>query len=833
MLPTYIYDNLNSKFEIRDYQKQAIKNFVNYFENEHKTPIHKLFHMATGSGKTLIMASLMLYLYKKGYKNFLFFVHLSNIINKAKDDFLNPKFSKHLFNSPIDICGKRVIFKEVSNFEENSNGNIYFTTIHGLHSSINDPHECEISIDSFENHKVVMISDEAHHLNADTKNKKENEENKSWENTINQILIANKKNILLEFTATCDLKNTEIQKKYKDKIIFDYPLEKFREDKFSKEIHTMQSNLPLIDRMLGATMLSQYRLKLFNDNKINIKPVVMFKSNFKKDLRIHFENFQSKISRLTGKKLEEIAGLNSKFAKMHKYFEDFGFDLLAKEIKNDFGKDFCIIYDGDNKHERKRNLINTLDEKDNQIRGIFAVNMLDEGWDVLNLFDIVRLYETYDFKKNKPDKTTIAEAQLIGRGARYCPFYVFEGQNKFKRKYDNDLENPLRICEEMYYHCQNDSQYIAGLKTALRETGIIAKKSVIREYKLKENFKNCELYKSGLVFTNERKPIGLMKKIAKLKPEYVEIVNSKRVITDMLLCESEIKTFDNEIQYSKNQKTICEFAEENYSLLHKALRKHSFFKFSNLKNEIPWLRSTKEFLKNILGNIKIKIGHPKEIKKNEINYLKILTKVFDKIKGTLFECKNIFKGTREFVGQPIKKFIKDKKVQIEEHGEAGKSQKCPLNRNLQLDLTQENWYAFDDNFGTSEEKAFVKYFKMHINELQEKYEKIYIVRNERQIKIYSFEEGERFEPDFLLFLQRKNNEGNEQFQIFIEAKGAHLAEQDKWKNKFLKQIKAEIEPITFFNDKIYKILGLPFYNSDENSELFREFYEWFEKFKNK
>ncbi|MDA0062985.1 DEAD/DEAH box helicase family protein [Brachyspira hyodysenteriae] len=31
-----------------------------------------MFNMATGSGKTLIMASLILYLYEKGYRNFLF-----------------------------------------------------------------------------------------------------------------------------------------------------------------------------------------------------------------------------------------------------------------------------------------------------------------------------------------------------------------------------------------------------------------------------------------------------------------------------------------------------------------------------------------------------------------------------------------------------------------------------------------------------------------------------------------------------------------------------------------------------------------------------------------
>ena len=53
-------------------------------------PLHLLFNMATGSGKTLIMAGLILYLYEKGYRNFLFFVNSTNIIEKTKDNFLNP-----------------------------------------------------------------------------------------------------------------------------------------------------------------------------------------------------------------------------------------------------------------------------------------------------------------------------------------------------------------------------------------------------------------------------------------------------------------------------------------------------------------------------------------------------------------------------------------------------------------------------------------------------------------------------------------------------------------------------------------------------------------------
>ena len=54
--------------------------------------------------------------------------------------------------------------------------------------------------------------------------------------------------------------------------------------------------------------------------------------------------------------------------------------------------------------------------------------MLNEGWDVLNLFDIVRLYDIRDGKTPKTGfvagKTTNTEKQLIGRGARYYPFVI-------------------------------------------------------------------------------------------------------------------------------------------------------------------------------------------------------------------------------------------------------------------------------------------------------------------------------------------------------------------------------------------------------------------------
>ena len=118
-------------------------------------------------------------------------------------------------------------------------------------------------------------------------------------------------------------------------------------------------------------------------------------------------------------------------------------------------------------------LVNSLEDQDNPIRVVFAVGMLNEGWDVLNLFDIVRLYDTRDAKGGKPGSTTISEAQLIGRGARYYPFTITEEQNKFTRKFDDEPENELKVLEELYYHSAHNPKYIQELNQALVDTGII------------------------------------------------------------------------------------------------------------------------------------------------------------------------------------------------------------------------------------------------------------------------------------------------------------------------------------------------------------------------
>lgn len=654
-MPALIADNLNPNFELRPYQTAAFENFVSYFENDKvcPKPTKNLFHMATGSGKTLIMAGLMLYLYKQGYRNFLFFVNLSNIVNKTKENFLNSASSKYLFADEIRIDGESVRIKEVSNFQYSDPDaiNICFNTTQGLHTDMWFTKENSVSFDDFQNNKVVLISDEAHHLNASTKkmNKEEEDSYHSWEQTVERIFSACKDNVLLEFTATCDLVNPLIKSEYENKIIFDYPLHKFRADKYSKEIKTLRSDISVMERALQAIMLSQYRLKVFQDNRLAVKPVVLFKAAKIADSKDFMAEFIDTISRLSGATIENISTLtdNPTMQCAYKYFADNGisFEQLAQELKEDFSAEHCISANDDSEASGNQIALNSLEDATNPYRAIFEVKKLDEGWDVLNLFDIVRLYETRQSGGKKISPATVAEAQLIGRGTRYCPFQIDDEQEKYRRKYDSDIDNPLRICEELYYHCQNDSRYIGELNNALREIGIDLDKTVTREYVLKDEFKQDFLYRQGYVFINER-VLQSRKEITELLPSVRSEIHPVSIATgrsgedtvmDVNSGDGASRSDDTTKTYH-TKTTFADIAEINYSIVYKALCKYPVYKFNTLKSYYPNLKSTREFImsKDYLGYIRIDITTRYEQPPTDVLYracVNVLGKIATTISG--------------------------------------------------------------------------------------------------------------------------------------------------------------------------------------------------------
>lgn len=833
-IPKSITENI--KQPLREYQVGALENFIFYMSNKkHKDIPHKhlLFHMATGSGKTNIIASSILYLYELGYKDFIFFVNTNNIIAKTKENLVNRYSAKYLFKEKILIQNAEVnvnLIEDTFDSAKKESINILFTTINKLHGNLETTiGENSITYADFKDRKLVLIADEAHHLNANTKTEKETEQN--WEKTTTNLLNTNKENILLEFTATQDLEDKKVGEKYRDKIIADYPLIKFREDRYSKDIKLISDNLDDEKRILQAVMISEYR-RLIAQKKLNlsIKPVIMFKTvKNTENIDMIFEEFVKLIENLSVKNIDEIFKTSDVAAikALEKIVDDK--KSFVKALQYGFSKSNCLVIHSKvkDKDEKLKNL-NSLEDNKNHIRAIFAVDILNEGWDVLNLFDIVKLDEM-----QKSAKSTISEAQLIGRGARYFPF-AYKEEDRYKRKFDVDFENPLKILEEMHFYSINKSDYIASLKSELRKIGLIDEegsepKTV--ELRLKQSFLDDELYKNGVLFTNisipqdKSKVVGIGDYVSSYKTQ-------KRYIDNMT---NEIKVFEDEPKEA-NFKHTKKFTikNEDSNLVRVAINKKPFFYFANLKKYFVNLQSISEFIKSsdYLGDIEFSFFTTKEFELTDEIKIKYLLEALGHIEDKIVKNAKEHVGSREFYPVRISSKIPPKKtIKLKDSDK-------------NIDILDE-WYVYESHGGTSEERHFTDFILKVSDELKTKYKTIKLIRNAQAFKIYSFDktrDGAGFEPDFILLLKDMNDCFH---QIFCEPKGDWAKDEksgfenspERWKNEFLADItKLTNENTLVLNDinenglklyenECYKLFGLPFYNYTQENEFRERFKE--------
>ena len=819
VVPNYITDNL--KYEIRPYQEESFQRFMlchnEAFDGKPNKPYHLLYNMATGSGKTLVMAGLMLHLYKKGVRNFLFFVNSNNIIRKTRDNFLNPEASKYLFSPKIVVDGKTIVIKEVANFEESDseNININFTTIQQLHIDLNNTKENSVTYEDFKAKKIALIADEAHHLSSGTKS---GTLFGSWEGTVEKILKQNYDNILLEFTATLDYDSQAVVKKYQDKVIQKYDLSQFRVDKFSKEINLIRSLYDEQERIIQALILNLYRQELATSNTINLKPVILFKAKRTiKESEENKKNFHKLIEDFDGKMVENIQK-TSTVKIVQKAFEFFKTNSLSsneisKRIKSNFKEENCISANNDKEAELNQIRLNTLEDENNPIRAVFAVQKLNEGWDVLNLFDIVRLYETRDGKGDKIGKTTLSEAQLIGRGARYFPFQLEEGQDQYKRKYDDDISNDLKILEELYYHTKEDNRYISELKKALVASGVYEDDDTLltKQLTLKLEFKKSDFYKTGKIVLNKK-----VEKSYKNIKSFSDLGVSKRNYAFTL--SSGIGTMSGFFDTDQKEPNIDPIKQKDIlvsaipkHIVRYALSQNPFYYFDHLKQYFPSIESLSNLINSdhYLGGLEVTFNGSKSRLGviSNVDYLLAVKGLLQAIETEIKSNLTAFEGSH-YLNKPIRDVFKDKEIKVYKDSTRADGQETLV--------ANEPWYVYNANYGTSEEKEFVKMFARRFENLEKSFENIYLIRNEREVKIID-KLGRGFEPDFVLFCKQKS--GNElTYQVFIEPKGNHLKAHDKWKEDFLNEIRSEKRTIEIDSDN-YLITGVPFYNNENENEF--------------
>jgi len=165
--------------------------------------------------------------------------------------------------------------------------------------------------------------------------------------------------------------------------------------------------------------------------------------------------------------------------------------------------------------------------------------------------------------------------------------------------------------------------------------------------------------------------------------------------------------------------------------------------------------------------------------------------------------------------QTLDKYPGSIQMSIEEHGWQS-NWKMETKINKIIEIGSEYFEDLKKGLGkqilTSEEKKLVLLMKKLIEDLREKWDDIYLVRNEGSFKIYEFgKPGRAFEPDYVLFANDKRN-ASVSWQIFIEPKGNHLIEHDAWKQDFLLKLSKEAKIVG--EDADTRVIGVPFFNGD-------------------
>ena len=873
-IPDYIKSNL--KYSFFDWQEEAFQYMLlneNKIKEKNK-PTHLMFNMATGTGKTLVMASLILHYYKKGYRKFIFFVNQKNIIYKTENNFIDTNHNKYLFSDQIVIDDETINIKKVEVFSKSNEGvEIKLTTIQQLYNDIHIQKENQVLLDDLIKKDIVMLADEAHHLNADTKNLQgeldlntelknnaslKDIEKKGWEHTVIELLLnknggkEDNRNVLLEFTATIPVIK-EVLDKYADKTIYKFGLKEFLTAGYTKEINLLSSTLEKKERILQALLFSWYRHKIALKNDLsNWKPVILFRSKYIEDSKNDFKEFLIMIKNLEVPDFDFLKNIEERFTQgndvyqqgksrvldLIKFIKNEGIKKseIVTFLKDNFTERNCIITNSQtNKAKTKEDidedtdkLLNNLEDNDNHIRAIFTVNRLTEGWDVLNLFDIVRLYsgrdEGKDAKGNrKAGSATVSEIQLIGRGVRYYPFQ-YQDKIKNKRKFDEFLGNEMRVLEELYYHSDSDHRYIDELKRELKKKGLIDDGRTEKRFNIKSDFAESTFFKNLKIWKNEQieNPERKQKTLDYLKNS----LDLKFDLGSLEIREQEVEfnneNFDRErlnINNANKQTHVVRIKDFEKHIFEKAVnikskKQNSLLRFESLQQEVN-INSLEDFRVKLIGDLKIKVITIKSSFDDISNKekLDILLKVLDMIFAELQQNINPHKGSEfkaykfmDFFGEEVRKNVK----------------KDDYSQILEDELKSQDWYVVDQFYGTSEEKGLIEFIKETIINLKSKYKEVYLLRNEEQYKIYDFHTGQGFQPDFLLLLKDKEDL---YYQVFIEPKGDNLLQKDEWKNQFLKEITEKYSNINLLKiqGQQYKLIGLPLFNQRNNDEFNNEY----------
>ena len=472
----------NLAYSFRYYQNQALAILDLFMKVEdyypwkreaieevdgHKIPFY-CFEMATGSGKTLLMAANVLYLLNKGIKDIFIIVKGKTIYDKSIREFdINNK--KSIFNKAMDykynlITGENYQDRS-SNYDENADFNLFVFNIEkffeksgqtgGKTMKVTKPWEESVwrdakgytisLVDFLKQKKIAIITDEAHHY-----------QNK----TSNDIIKLFYPEVVLEYTATAQITDT---KKKIQKRVYVYPVKQYIKDGYGKKIRAYgfdpihgsfevqdQVNDTDKERLVLGILTHLVKKKALDGQ---LKPVLLLKCR-----SINHSNELFKY-------ISEEMSLDDDFIRKayEGIIQDDEYNLIALIKYNvpiqdllDFVEDISektfVI------HSNNRNNKDILDKFDNIETNsqeiVVQVDVATEGWNIDNIYTILIL------TNNQGNVKTYVK-QLIGRGLR-----LYKGMRTLDDS-TNLLENEEEILHVICAKGNNFGKFVEEIEKEL------------------------------------------------------------------------------------------------------------------------------------------------------------------------------------------------------------------------------------------------------------------------------------------------------------------------------------------------------------------------------
>ena len=352
------------------------------------------FSLATGVGKTRLMGAMIAYLFlSKRVRNFLIFAPNNTILEKLMKDFSDPTHSKYVFRGIAEFAVKAPKIITADDFELMSGGREDDQDVHINIFNIAKMHTDKRKIKKWGEYNnycgmsyfdylasledLVVMMDEAHRYRAGAAMK-----------TIQDL----KPLLGLEFTATPQIAKGSVRFK---NILYDYPLSLALKDGYLKE--PAVAGRENFDRKNYSSEEELDRLKIEDG-------VILHEQT-----KVHLLTYADERGLKAVKPLMLIVAKDTKHANQIKQF------IESDEFFEGSYLDKVLVVHSEVKAEAQEQMVSDLlevENAENPIEIVIHVNMLREGWDIVNLYTMVPL--------RKANSKTLIE-QNLGRGLR-LPF---------------------------------------------------------------------------------------------------------------------------------------------------------------------------------------------------------------------------------------------------------------------------------------------------------------------------------------------------------------------------------------------------------------------------